>query len=969
MRVIRAGFAAALACLAINAAQAADAPLPHATTTTAPPVIVKSLRYDVQVDKTGLEIETVHVQLQPTNSAAAQQVMQQPIGYSESMADVDIVEAYTVKPDGRKLAVAPSAIFAQPVPGSPQLPMFNDERQKVIVFPDVEAGDVLDYTYRYREKQTYLPGAFTFNMKFSRLIPYDGVDLVLTAPKDMKLVIENHEVTYEKSSSDSTITYRWHYAAPTPLTEDTAILSSFDRSPRFLVSSYPDYNVFARAYAAVLTPKETITPAIQAKAEEITTGVTGRRQQAQKIYEWVSRHIRYLAVEIGTGAIVPHDADTILANGYGDCKDHVALFSALLKAKGIASELVLINSGNSYTLPDTAIIGAFDHAIAWLPEFGLYADTTAGVAPFGTLPFDEYGKPVLRVTTTGTALAKTPILADGIADIAIKTTASIDNEGRMTGQTVTTAAGPFSTAVRQVALAIQSAGPEQAAASALQSDRMPGSGSFIIPPPDELAPSYTMTATFSIGPVPELMEGRRFEMPTPLPVASTPGDFLMGPLFNTKIKDTDSTPCFSGRAQEDITVTAPKGHRFQVAPPDTTIKTANLTFTAHWTTSGDDTLSLHREFVSHIDTALCSGEVRKETARQILDIRKSYLYGGAITTEVMPQQSKIFGLLQTARDAEKRGDHDEAIKQFSAAIVAGTSAADMPGVAVAYLGRGAVYIDQKNYDAAIDDFGAAVKINPSLARAYAPLAQLFSERREFVYAEKMWGLAIGAGTPTAEFYYSRAVVRDDLGRHGDAQADFDKAIAMGGTPKMLARYYADRGSSHWMAHELAAALKDYNESIARDDGAAQSFEGRGLVEYMNGSLEAAQADFAKAVTMEPRDLYHALWLYIADARLGKDAKGELLRRTDGADLSAWPGPVVKVLRGDNGADQIVLPPRREAWQTERDICEKDFYLAEFALANGDKAKAIALLHDTIATNIIEYLEYTAAGYELERISR
>src|ERR1700678_3516829 len=136
MRVIRAGFAVALPLLAIEAAQAADTQPPHATGTTAPPVVVKSLHYDVVVDKSGLETETVHVLLQPTNSAAAQQVMQQPIGYSESMADVDIIEAFTVKPDGRKLAVAPSAIFAQPAPGSPQLPMFNDERQKVIVFPD-----------------------------------------------------------------------------------------------------------------------------------------------------------------------------------------------------------------------------------------------------------------------------------------------------------------------------------------------------------------------------------------------------------------------------------------------------------------------------------------------------------------------------------------------------------------------------------------------------------------------------------------------------------------------------------------------------------------------------------------------------------------------------------------------------------------------------------------------------------------
>jgi transglutaminase-like putative cysteine protease len=57
-----------------------------------------------------------------------------------------------------------------------------------------------------------------------------------------------------------------------------------------------------------------------------------------------------VAVWLGNGGYVPHDAATILENGYGDCKDHVALLGALLKAKGIASEPVLINSGNRYTI-------------------------------------------------------------------------------------------------------------------------------------------------------------------------------------------------------------------------------------------------------------------------------------------------------------------------------------------------------------------------------------------------------------------------------------------------------------------------------------------------------------------------------------------------------------------------------------------------------------------------------------------
>ena len=97
--------------------------------------------------------------------------------------------------------------------------------------------------------------------------------------------------------------------------------------------------------------------------------------------------MRYVALEFGRGGIIPHNADSVLANGYGDCKDHTALFAAMLKAKGIASNLVILNATDIHTLAKVPTIAPFNHMIAWLPEFHLYADTTAGkVTPFGLLP-------------------------------------------------------------------------------------------------------------------------------------------------------------------------------------------------------------------------------------------------------------------------------------------------------------------------------------------------------------------------------------------------------------------------------------------------------------------------------------------------------------------------------------------------------------------------------------------------------
>jgi hypothetical protein len=97
----------------------------------------------------------------------------------------------------------------------------------------------------------------------------------------------------------------------------------------------------------------------------------------------------------------------------------------------------------------------------------------------------------------------------------------------------------------------------------------------------------------------------------------------MGPLANPKIKDTDPTPCRSGKMIEDLSLEFPADHHLAKLPPDSDIKTANLQFTSHWALNGQ-TLSVHREFIANIDQAVCTGDVRKSAADALASVLKDY---------------------------------------------------------------------------------------------------------------------------------------------------------------------------------------------------------------------------------------------------------------------------------------------------------------------------------------------------------
>ena len=119
------------------AALAASTAVLAQTSPPTPAVIVKTMTVDDVVEPDGSYTSLFHVERLATNQSAAQKIAQRTVAYSESMETAEIVEAFTRKPDGKVVEVDRTKIFAQAPPGSPQVPMFTDRKQKVIVFPDV----------------------------------------------------------------------------------------------------------------------------------------------------------------------------------------------------------------------------------------------------------------------------------------------------------------------------------------------------------------------------------------------------------------------------------------------------------------------------------------------------------------------------------------------------------------------------------------------------------------------------------------------------------------------------------------------------------------------------------------------------------------------------------------------------------------------------------------------------------------
>ena len=352
-----------------------------------------------RIERNGSFNETVTRSVRINTVAGISEWSSVRLSYSVSRQKLDVLSAWVSTPDGKRIEVGKNQIFTKLDNAGVGAPMFSDTELRIIVFPQLAVGATLHYSYRIDTHEALFPDQFSDIESYSRYGDWGKVRLSYDIPADLPFHVESHGMQ------------PWTPAAPAgsgrkligfalnnvpPMTPETIAPNPYVFSPRVMVSTFPDYAAIGDAYWARARAKAAVTPEVRKLADEITHGINGKRAQAVAIYDWVSKHIRYVAVYFGVGGVVPHDADTVIANRYGDCKDHATLLEALLAAKGIDAVGALINAGGPNRPPRVAA-NHFNHIITYLPQWHLFVDSTAGEAPFGELPSSDLGRQIVLV--------------------------------------------------------------------------------------------------------------------------------------------------------------------------------------------------------------------------------------------------------------------------------------------------------------------------------------------------------------------------------------------------------------------------------------------------------------------------------------------------------------------------------------------------------------------------------------------
>lgn len=195
-------------------------------------------------------------------------------------------------------------------------------------------------------------------------------------------------------------------------------------------------------YGQVTAGADALTPDLRAVADKLTEGCATADEKIAALHKGV-RELPYVAVEMGNLSDVPHSADAVLRQGYGDCKDKSTLLKALLQAAGIDSAYVLVRTTDLGAL-DKACYGPdeFNHVILAVPQPGgdRFLDATVAELPPTLLPPNVEGAPALIVRGQGELVTLPASMAsDNHTEVDVQVTVQAD--GSATGEATITFTG------------------------------------------------------------------------------------------------------------------------------------------------------------------------------------------------------------------------------------------------------------------------------------------------------------------------------------------------------------------------------------------------------------------------------------------------------------------------------------------------------------------------------------------------
>lgn len=364
---------------------------------------------DFTVDASGKYVLTERRALRVLNRRSAEAYLN-AVGFENNDSKVTSIQTWAISPSGHitqsgKKDLITAADFAD-------FEVFSDDRVKMIKIPGAEDGSLVGYEIT---SQGHVPiSGRRFRMEDE--IPVRVNELHVSVPSGSLRWFVNHpDRVAVVGQSANGATFRTENRPAIPDESDAPPFSSlaaevfvnYDAKGSSALQSWEEAGHF---YHTLFDNGEKPETEIAAQVAALSSGESDALARINALYTYVSRQIRYVAIEIGVGGYQPHLPADVYKNKYGDCKDKASLLISMLNKIGLRGYPALVGTrGDVEADPTAPTLATFNHMIVALPvpanlrsaieKFPAYdsrnqvlwMDPTSETDPLGQLPEMDQG--------------------------------------------------------------------------------------------------------------------------------------------------------------------------------------------------------------------------------------------------------------------------------------------------------------------------------------------------------------------------------------------------------------------------------------------------------------------------------------------------------------------------------------------------------------------------------------------------
>jgi len=583
-----------------------------------PPIVHEKVHRYIDIDERGRYSETVERVTRIVSEYGVDFLANHVFETKATQESFKILLASSLLPNGKSIHLAPDWIKRSE--GEQRNGRhFDDKTTTTIVFPQVEIGSRLRSKYRMRHFKPEKPGEFDLKFGLSPHLVYEDAQLTIKAPKSLNLMLNHRGFTGGiVSESKKYITYHFQIQQAVAQKREDGSVDSSDHSPFVIITQARDYLDIGRQYQKASNKKVRVTPEISKLANDLTANSITDQEKAKALYTWVSKNIRYISTTVDDGGLVPRDSAYIFNRRFGDCKDHVVLLEAMLRAVGIESMAALINLGDAFELPEgPAGHSPINHVLTYIPSLDLYLDSTAQFVPFGKLDDQVIDKPTVLVALN--RYGRTPKMFADENKLTSHTHMKIHTDGSVDGKNESVLTGTMEINYRLARFSEMTESMEKTVNDMLYRFNEIGSGNISYTSPKNIETPFTWQSTFKLDSITDFRKKGAF-IP---PVGVSPGHIASMTIY--KPLDTKVFPyvCDSNTTEDKYSIQLPDHISIESLPVNASYESKHIQYTSEYQLEGQS-LEITRKLIFQYPSRKCTPDMYPELLEAIRTIRADH---------------------------------------------------------------------------------------------------------------------------------------------------------------------------------------------------------------------------------------------------------------------------------------------------------------------------------------------------------